>query len=80
MYILHNLFEGKTRFSQLQSSLENISPKTLSIRLKELENEGIVKRTVVAEIPLHVEYSLTPKGLSLSKIFDDMAKWGRREN
>ncbi len=74
--ILHNLFEGKTRFGQLEKELKPISPKTLSLRLKELETEGLVKRKILAEVPLHVEYSLTSKGKSLKNIFDDMASWG----
>src|SRR5688572_13263472 len=69
MMILHNLFDGTKRFGQLQRSLKPISPKTLSQRLQELEKEGIVNKKVYAEIPLKVEYSLTPKGLSLRKIF-----------
>jgi|SRR3989344_9217007 len=76
MLILHNIFEGKTRFGQLQKELSSISPKTLSLRLKELEKEKLVQRKILAEVPLHVEYSLTPKGKSLQKIFDDMASWG----
>lgn len=76
MLILHNLFEGTKRFGQLQKSLDGISPKTLSTRLSELEGEGIVKKTVFAEVPLHVEYALTTKGKSLKIIFDQMAMWG----
>lgn len=78
--LLHNLFEGNKRFGQLQKSLIGVSPKTLSVRLKELEKQGIIKRHVFAEIPLHVEYSLTPKGESLSDIFDCMAQWGQHEH
>lgn len=76
MLILHNLFDGEKRFGQLQRLLENISPKTLSIRLQELEKEGIIKKKIFAEIPLHVEYSLTEKGKSLGEIFKQMDKWG----
>ncbi len=76
MLILHNLFDGPKRFGQLQRSLGEISPKTLSQRLQELEHERIINRRVFAEIPLHVEYSLTKKGQSLEKIFDDMSEWG----
>src|SRR5579859_8068323 len=72
MLILHNLFEGRNRFGQLEKALPGISPKTLSQRLQELEKEGIVKKKVFAEIPLHVEYSLTPKGKSLEEIFKSM--------
>ncbi len=77
MMILHNLFDGAQRFGQLQRVLGDISPKTLSQRLQELEQAGIVKRKVFAEIPLHVEYSLTKKGESLKVIFDSMAQWGQ---
>jgi len=74
--LLHNLFDGKKRFGELQRALGGISPKTLSIRLKELEKADIIKRKVFTEIPLHVEYNLTEKGKSLEKIFNQMAKWG----
>lgn len=76
MFILHTLFDGTKRFGELQRSLEGISPKTLSLRLQELEKEGIVKKKVFAEVPLHVEYSLTAKGKSLKEIFIKMAEWG----
>jgi DNA-binding HxlR family transcriptional regulator len=74
--LLHNLFDGKKRFGELQRSLEGISPKTLALRLKELEKAGIIKRKVFTEIPLHVEYNLTDRGRSLEEIFNQMAKWG----
>lgn len=76
MNILHNLFSGKKRFGELQKSLIGISTKTLSIRLQELEKEKIISKKVFAEVPLHVEYSLTKKGRSLKDIFKKMAKWG----
>lgn len=76
MNILHNLFSGKKRFGELQKSLTGISTKTLSVRLQELEKEKIITKKIFAEIPLHVEYSLTQKGESLSDIFKQMAKWG----
>jgi DNA-binding HxlR family transcriptional regulator len=77
MLILHNLFEGPKRFGQLQRILNPISSKTLSQRLQELEKSGIIKRKIFAEVPLHVEYSLTNKGHSLQDIFDKMAQWGQ---
>jgi DNA-binding HxlR family transcriptional regulator len=76
MLILHHLFSEPKRFGELQRALYPISPKTLSQRLQELEKDKVIKRKVFAEVPLHVEYSLTKKGLSLKKIFDDMAAWG----
>jgi DNA-binding HxlR family transcriptional regulator len=78
MLLLHNLFDGKKRFGELQRALPGISPKTLSQRLQELEQEGIISKTVFAEVPLHVEYNLTEKGKSLSGIFDSLRQWGER--
>ena len=74
--ILHQLCAGTKRFGELQRLLPGISPKTLSERLKELETEGIVNKKVFAEIPLHVEYSLTKKGETLKSIINQMADWG----
>jgi DNA-binding HxlR family transcriptional regulator len=76
MMILHNLFDGTKRFGELQRALKPISPKTLSQRLQELERFGILKRKVFSEVPLHVEYSLTPKGDSLKLVFQAMENWG----
>ena len=78
MHILHHLFAGTKRFGQLQKELETISPKTLSQRLTQLEKAGIVQKKVFAEVPLHVEYSLTTKGRSLRDIFNQMSSWGEK--
>lgn len=74
--ILRDLFIGPRRFGELQRSLKGISPRTLSMRLKELEGEGIIRRVIYSEIPPHVEYSLTEKGQTLRPIFDAMKEWG----
>ena len=74
--LLHNLFDGKKRFGQLQRLMKGVSPKTLSLRLHELEKEGIIHKRVFAEIPPHVEYELTEKGKSLEQVFIKMAEWG----
>ncbi len=74
--ILRDLMESKKRFGELQRSLKSISPKTLSLRLQELEREKIVRKKIFAEIPLHVEYSLTEKGQSLNEIICAMRNWG----
>ncbi len=76
--ILHNIFDGKNRFGQLQRAMVGISSKTLAQRLFELEKEGIISRKVFKEIPLHVEYSLTKKGKSLGEILETMKKWGKK--
>lgn len=78
MLLLHNIFDGKKRFGELQRSLPGISPKTLSQRLQELEKEGIITKKVFAEVPLHVEYSLTEKGKSLRGVFRSLENWGNK--
>lgn len=74
--IIRELFDGTKRFGELQRALIGISPKTLSVRLQELEKHGIVRKKVFKEIPLHVEYSLTDRGRSLSAIIEAMREWG----
>lgn len=74
--IIRELFYGTKRFGELQRSLKGISPRTLSLRLKELEEEEIINRTIYSEIPPHVEYSLTEKGQTLHPIFEAMKDWG----
>ncbi|MDT8975692.1 helix-turn-helix domain-containing protein [Paenibacillaceae sp. P-4] len=78
--ILRELFYGTKRFGELERSLHGISPRTLSLRLKELEQRHIIQRTVFSEIPPHVEYSLTEMGLTLRPIFDAMKDWGTTWN
>ena len=74
--IVRDLVSGTKRFGQLLKSLEGVSPKTLSERLKELEASGIVTRKVYPEVPPRVEYSLTEKGHSLSAIIEEIRRWG----
>jgi len=59
--------------------LTGISPKTLSLRLQQLEKDGIIHKKIFAEVPLHVEYSLTDKGKSLRHIISQMREWGHSE-
>lgn len=76
--IIKELYEGKKRFGQLRKALPGISPKTLSERLKELEEKGVVKRRAYPTIPPTVEYSLTEKGRSLKPIIVEMKLWGAK--
>jgi DNA-binding HxlR family transcriptional regulator len=69
--IIHVLAPGARRFSEIPE----LSPRLLTQRLKELENEGIVRRRVVPESPVRVEYSLTEKGCSLIPIMQSVADW-----
>ena len=70
------LIDGTVRFGDLLRSLDGISPKTLSLRLRELEKFGIVNRIVYPEVPPKVEYELTEKGKSLENAFIELKKWG----
>jgi len=78
MLLLHNIFDGKKRFGELQRALPGISPKTLTLRLRELERDGIIDKKVYAEVPLRVEYSLTEKGKSLRGVFKSLENWGKK--
>ncbi|MCG7409220.1 helix-turn-helix transcriptional regulator [Paenibacillus sp. ACRRX] len=70
------LIEGTMRFSDLLRSMDGISPKTLSLRLKELEEHGVVIREVFPEVPPRVEYTLTEKGKRLEGIFIELKRFG----
>jgi DNA-binding HxlR family transcriptional regulator len=76
--LIRDLAEGRSRFSELERSLEGISPRTLSLRLRALEEQGIVSRRTYPEVPPRVEYSLTDKGKALVPIIDDMRAYGRQ--
>ena len=75
--ILRDLAGRCCRFSELERSLTGISPKTLSERLKRLEEAGIVERACFAEVPPRVQYSLTAKGHALLPVIDRMRDYGR---
>ena len=76
--IVRDLARGHRRFSELERSLSGISPKTLSERLKRLEDAGVVDRACFAEVPPRVEYSLTPKGFALLPVIESMRAFGSR--
>jgi DNA-binding HxlR family transcriptional regulator len=78
LLLVRDLAEGRTRFCELERSLQGISPRTLSLRLRALEEEGIVERQTFAEVPPRVEYALTRKGLALLPIIDGMREYGTR--
>src|ERR687885_2705070 len=78
--ILRNMINNKqTRFNQLLNSLEGANPKTLSVRLREMEKLGLIKRKVYShETPIRIEYKPTEKGLALQPILDMMAAYSMR--
>ena len=75
--VIRDLAEGRSRFCELERSLAGISPRTLSLRLRGLEEEGIVERNTYPEVPPRVEYELTDKGRALLPLIDDMRAYGR---
>ncbi len=78
LLIIRDLAEGRSRFCELERSLRGISPRTLSLRLRALEEEGVVVRCTYPEVPPRVEYALTEKGRALVPIIEDMRAYGRR--
>src|SRR5207237_6440067 len=74
--LVHDLSEGPRRFSELEHSCAGISPRTLSERLRALEDEGIIERHSYPESPPRVEYELTAKGDALLPIIGEMRRFG----
>lgn len=77
LLVIRDLAEGRSRFCELERSLRGISPRTLSLRLRALEEEGIVERQTYPEVPPRVEYTLTAKGMALVPLIEDMRSYGR---
>src|SRR3954468_14122802 len=73
--IIYVLMGARCRFATLRSAIPDITDRMLSERLQELEQEGIVERTVVPDIPVRVEYALTKKGRALTSAMDAIGKW-----
>ena len=78
LLLIRDLADGSQRFCELERSLEGISPRTLSLRLRALEENGIVERRTYPEVPPRVEYALTEKGRALVPLIEDMRTYGRR--
>ena len=74
--ILRDLMEGTKRFGELEKSLGNISQKVLTANLRAMEENGLLIRTVYAQVPPKVEYTLTDTGYSLKPVLDAMVQWG----
>jgi len=74
IHILRNMTQlGQTHFNQFLDSIEGINPKTLSTRLREMEKDGLIKRTIYSGTPVKIEYSVTEKGKALKPILQQMA-------
>lgn len=74
--ILRDLMNGTMRFGELKRSVGNVSQKVLTAQLRAMEESGLLTRTVYAEVPPRVEYTLTDTGYSLKPILDAMQNWG----
>lgn len=74
--IIRELLKGTYRFNELHRSIEGISQKVLTENLRKMEADGIIERTVYAEVPPRVEYSLSELGDTLRPIIEVMRAWG----
>lgn len=76
LLIIRNLLTRPWRFNELKKDLEGISQKVLTDSLRSMEEDGIVTRTIYAEVPPRVEYALSELGESLRPVLDAMSEWG----
>lgn len=74
--ILRDLLPGTKRFGELKKSIGNVSQKVLTAQLRDMEENGLLTRTVYPEVPPRVEYTLTDLGQSLQPILDALWNWG----
>jgi len=76
--IIYVLLKARCRFATLRAAVPGITDRMLSGRLQELEEEGLITRTVVPETPIRVEYALTKKGRELASAVDAIGRWAER--
>jgi DNA-binding HxlR family transcriptional regulator len=76
--VVRALQSGATRFGELRNGIPQISDALLSERLKALEAEGIVTRTVTPDTPVRIDYRLTERGRDLTKVMDELGRWAER--
>lgn len=74
--IIRDLLDGTKRFGELKKSIGSISQKVLTANLRAMEDDGLITRTVYAEVPPRVEYTLTDTGYSLKPVLDALGDWG----
>lgn len=78
LIILAQLIDGKKRFGELKKAIPGISPKMLTQQLRKLEEEGLIQRTIYAQVPPKVEYALTDKGRALGPVYHRIVDWGNK--
>jgi DNA-binding HxlR family transcriptional regulator len=76
--IIFVLMRSRSRFAEIRAAIPDITDRMLSERLQELEQEGILERTVVPETPVRVEYALTKKGRALVPVVDALIEWSHK--
>lgn len=76
LVILRHLLTGTKRFGELRRTIPDVTARMLTRQLRELEADGLVQRTVYAQVPPKVEYSVTEIGASLQEITDRLEQWG----
>jgi DNA-binding HxlR family transcriptional regulator len=76
--IIFILLRGRARFAEIRAAIPDMTDRMLSERLQELEQEGVVERTVIPETPVRVEYSLTRKGRALADAFEAVTEWAHK--
>jgi DNA-binding HxlR family transcriptional regulator len=76
--VLYHLMHGTARFNELRRLMPGVTQRMLTLQLRELERDGVIRRTVYPEVPPRVEYDLTEYGLGLEPILDMMSDWGSR--
>src|SRR6516162_8312232 len=75
--ILWQLVQRKQRFGELRHSIPGVTQHMLTTQLRDLESEGLVKRTVYPEVPPRVEYEITPSAKALRPVFDELFRWSQ---
>jgi len=78
LLILDKLLQKKMRYSELKNQFSYITERMLALQLRALENDGLISRTVYAEVPPRVEYQLTETGMELSPILTELSKWAKK--
>ena len=74
--ILHYLLGGTKRFNELRRLIGGVTQRSLTLQLRQLEEHGVIRREVFAEVPPRVEYSLTERGRTLAPVLEAMKRWG----
>jgi DNA-binding HxlR family transcriptional regulator len=76
--VLYRLMDGTARFNELRRLMPKATQRMLTLQLRELERDGVIRRTVYAEVPPRVEYNLTELGSRLRPVLEAMSEWGVR--